>query len=121
MAAHATVEPALRALSGKYPELHIVATGGHLEAPVDTLLTPGGEIYRFEGERVETTSTHGTGCAFSSALLARLVLGYAAQDAVAAAKTYVTEALRRAPGLGHGRGPLNLLWPLVRQGGFVEG
>jgi hydroxymethylpyrimidine/phosphomethylpyrimidine kinase len=108
------VSDALRALSRQHPHLHIVATGGdHAgEGTVDTLLTPDGEIFRFEGDRIDTTSTHGTGCAFSSALLARLVLGYAPQDAVAAAKTYVAEAIRRAPGLGKGHGPLNLLWPL---------
>jgi hydroxymethylpyrimidine/phosphomethylpyrimidine kinase len=104
---------ALRRFARRHPHLHMVATGGHLEPPTDLLLQPNGEIVRFEGERVDTTSTHGTGCAFSSALLARLVLGDSPVAAVAAAKTYVTEALRRAPGLGHGRGPLNLLWPLA--------
>jgi hydroxymethylpyrimidine/phosphomethylpyrimidine kinase len=109
------VEGALRALNRQHPHLNIVATGGdHIDqGTVDTLLTPAGELYRFEGERIDTTSTHGTGCAFSSALLARLVLGYAPQDAVAAAKIYVTEALRRALGVGKGHGPLSLLWPLT--------
>ena len=109
------IAPLLRALHFHNRHLHIVATGGELDAPTDTLLTPAGELYRFEGEKIDTTSTHGTGCAFSSALLAQLVLGYAPQDAVTAAKSYVTEALRRAPGLGQGRGPLNLLWPLQGQ------
>jgi hydroxymethylpyrimidine/phosphomethylpyrimidine kinase len=108
------VEEALRAFSRRYPHLRIVATGGDHIGPgtVDCLLTSAGKLHKFEGERVDTTSTHGTGCAFSSALLARLVLGYAPEDAVAAAKSYVTEALKRAPGLGQGRGPLDLLWPL---------
>jgi hydroxymethylpyrimidine/phosphomethylpyrimidine kinase len=106
------VEPALRALGDEYPNLHIVATGGHLATPTDMLLTLTGEILRFEGVCIDTTSTHGTGCAFSSALLARLVLGDTPSAAVVAAKNYVTEAIRRAPGLGKGHGPLNLLWPL---------
>jgi hydroxymethylpyrimidine/phosphomethylpyrimidine kinase len=112
--ADSDIEEALWALNRLHPHLNIVATGGdHTgEGTVDTLLVPPGDIYRFEGERIATTSTHGTGCAFSSALLARLVLGYAPQDAVGAAKRYVTEALKHAPGLGHGHGPLNLLWPL---------
>jgi hydroxymethylpyrimidine/phosphomethylpyrimidine kinase len=111
----ADIEDALHALSRRYPHLHIVATGGdHIgEGTVDTLLTPDGDLHRFEGPRIDTTSTHGTGCAFSSALLARLVLGYAPQDAVGAAKIYVTEAIRRAKGLGQGHGPLHLLWPLA--------
>jgi hydroxymethylpyrimidine/phosphomethylpyrimidine kinase len=103
-------------LAGRYPHLHIVATGGDRTtvAAWDILRTPAGELQGFDGERIHTTSTHGTGCAFSSALLARLVLGDAPVAAVGAAKAYVTEALRQAPGLGGGNGPLNLLWPLRR-------
>ncbi len=95
-----------------HPRLHIVATGGDQKHPVELLRIPGGAVQTFPGERVETTSTHGTGCAFSSALLSRLILGEAPAVAVARAKAYVTQALRSAPGLGHGRGPLDLLWPL---------
>ena len=93
-------------------QLSIVATGGDQARPVDLLRLPGGEIVRFEDEHIETTSTHGSGCAFSSALLCRLMLGDGPVAAVQSAKDYVAEALRRAPGLGHGRGPLDLLWPL---------
>ncbi len=109
IASGADIEPALRALARSHPHLHIVATGGHLDPPTDTLLTPTGQIHCFSGVRIDTRATHGTGCAFSSALLSRLVLGAAPPDAVAAAKAYVTEALRQAPELGKGRGPLNLL------------
>lgn len=110
---------ACRALGRAHPELHIVATGGDQNEPVDLLHLPDGRVEEFRGERVETTSTHGTGCAFSSALLCRLILGDAPAEAVAKAKTYVAQALRSAPGLGHGRGPLDLLWPLraTPQGG----
>lgn len=110
-----TLEEASRAadLLGKpHPGLHIVVTGGDQEEPIDLLRTPGGAFQTFLGERVETTSTHGTGCAFSAALLSRLVQGEPPAKAVANAKAYVTEALRTAPGLGSGRGPLNLFWPL---------
>jgi len=95
-----------------HPRLHIVATGGDQKEPVELLRMPGGAVQTFPGEHVETTSTHGTGCAFSSALLSRLILGEAPAVAVARAKAYVTQALRLAPGLGRGRGPLDLLWPL---------
>lgn len=100
------------ALGKLHPGLHIVATGGDQEEPVDLLRAPNGAVQTFPGERVETTATHGTGCAFSSALLCRLIQGDAPAAAVAGAKAYITEALRLAPGLGHGRGPLDLLWPL---------
>ena len=106
-------EVALHVLGERYPHLHIVATGGdHGDQPIDLLRTPDGEIHQFPGKRIDTTSTHGTGCAFSSALLSRLMLGDAPVAAVAAAKAFVEGALRHAPGVGHGRGPMDLLWPL---------
>ena len=110
-----TIEEASRAadaLGKPHPGLHVVATGGDQAEPVDLLRTPGGAVQTFRGEKIETTSTHGTGCAFSSALLSRLILGDSPAKAVANAKTYVAEALRTAPGVGRGNGPLNLLWPL---------
>ncbi len=55
--------------------LGILATGGHLDPPDDFLLMPDGESLWLPGQRVETRSTHGTGCALSSAFLSRLVLG----------------------------------------------
>jgi hydroxymethylpyrimidine/phosphomethylpyrimidine kinase len=118
-----TVEQAREAadvLGKQHPRLYIVATGGDQNPPVDLLRAPGGAVQTFTGEYVETTSTHGTGCAFSSALLSRLILGDAPAVAVARAKAYVTEALRSAPGLGHGRGPLDLLWPLRAGGGTAR-
>ncbi len=108
----AEAEAATHALAARHPHLHIVATGGDHTEPTDLLRLPTREVHRFTGEHIATTSTHGTGCAFSSALLSRLVLGDTPVTAVHAAKRYVAEALRRAPGLGHGRGPLNLLWPM---------
>lgn len=104
--------PAAGILVDAFPALNVLATGGHLDRPDDLLLTSDMEPRWFSGERIESTSTHGTGCALSSALLSRLVLGDSASKAAAAAKEYVAEAIRRAPLLGHGHGPLNLLWPL---------
>jgi hydroxymethylpyrimidine/phosphomethylpyrimidine kinase len=89
--------------------LKIVVTGGHADAPDDLLLSEG-EIWWFPGKRVETSSTHGTGCAFSSALTARIALGDEPQAAVRAAKEYVTGALQYATPLGKGAGPLNHFW-----------
>ena len=57
--------------------------------------------------RVDTSSTHGTGCTFASAVAAGLAQDMAVEDAVARAKEYVTEAIRRAFPMGGGHGPLN--------------
>jgi len=96
-------------------ELNVLVTGGHLNPPDDLLAPAGGEMFWVPGEQVVSRSTHGTGCAFSSALLSRLVWGDEARDAAAAAKRYVAEGIRTAEALGKGIGPLNSLWPL-RQG-----
>lgn len=88
--------------------LNVVVTGGHLEPPDDFLLAADGRERGFPGRRVETTSTHGTGCAFSSALLCRVLAGDAPAEAVAGAKAWVRRALETAVPIGQGRGPLHL-------------
>lgn len=91
------------------PTLRIVVTGGHAAKPDDFLLAEH-VCQWFTGEWIETTSTHGTGCTFTSALAARVALGDDDLTAVAAAKRYVSEALRHAYPVGKGNGPLNHLW-----------
>jgi hydroxymethylpyrimidine/phosphomethylpyrimidine kinase len=92
--------------------LKVVATGGHMDPPDDLLLTAEEEVVWLQGERIISESTHGTGCAFSSALLSRVVLGDAVADAATMAKRYVAEAIRTAVPMGKGHGPVNHLWPL---------
>lgn len=92
------------------PALHILATGGHLDRPDDFLLSPEGNGSWLEGERVDTTSTHGTGCALSSALLCELMSGNKPIEVAIQAKTYVTAALKAAYPVGRGRGPMNHLF-----------
>jgi hydroxymethylpyrimidine/phosphomethylpyrimidine kinase len=108
----AEAEMAAEALQRMYPSLNLIVTGGDQSQPIDLFYGSNGEVQHLHGEHVKTRSTHGTGCAFSTAFLSNLILRKPALDAARAAKTYVTEALRRAPGLGGGRGPMNLLWPL---------
>ena len=80
--------------------------GGHLEGPaVDVLATPD-SVVELHADRVATRHTHGTGCTLSAAIAARLALGDDLASAVAQAKAYVERAIRQAPGLGHGHGPL---------------
>ncbi|MGB8538046.1 MAG: bifunctional hydroxymethylpyrimidine kinase/phosphomethylpyrimidine kinase [Acidobacteriaceae bacterium] len=91
-------------------ELGVVVTGGHLAQPDDFLFSPSGEEAWLPGERIATNSTHGTGCAFSTAMLCGLISGLNPKDAVASAKAYVTEALRAAYPIGEGKGPMNHLF-----------
>ena len=105
------VEVAARELAARGRSLNVVATGGdHQASDFLWLAEDLGEWLR--GEKLTSTSTHGTGCAFSTALLCRLADGNTGLEAALSAKKYVTEAIRRAPQIGHGRGPLDLLWPL---------
>ncbi len=106
------VEEAAAALQGMGWELNVVVTGGHLNPPDDLLLPAEGEMLWLPGEQIVSRSTHGTGCAFSSALLSRLVLGDDAREAAVMAKRYVAEAIRTAGPIGKGLGPVNHLWPL---------
>jgi hydroxymethylpyrimidine/phosphomethylpyrimidine kinase len=94
---------------------NIVVTGGHLDPPDDYLLTADGEGAWIRGQSVETKATHGTGCAFSSALLCRLVAGDAPVVAASWAKEYVAAAMRAAYPIGRGRGPMNHLFRLPRE------
>ena len=91
--------------------LNLVVTGGHLDRPDDFLLTASGEGSWLAGEKIVTNATHGTGCAFSSALLCGLISGRSPREAAAAAKAYVTGALRSAYPVGKGKGPMNHLFP----------
>lgn len=103
----------LREITEQGPSrLNILAKGGHLDSPDDLLLQGTGDETWLPGKRIDTKATHGTGCALSSALLSRLVLGDRALEAARNAKFYVAEAMRRATPIGHGRGPMNHLWPL---------
>ena len=86
----------------------VLVKGGHLpgKTVIDVLATAAGtEI--FETPRIETTQTHGTGCTLASAIATGLAQKRDLRDAVVRARAYLLEALRSAPGLGAGQGPVN--------------
>ena len=86
---------------------NVVIKGGHAEgAPVD-LLFDGRDFTEYSAERIESRNTHGGGCTFSAAVAAELAKGRGVPEAVGEAKRYVTEAIRQAPEIGGGHGPLN--------------
>jgi len=86
---------------------NVVITGGHQRPPTDLLFTAEGKRIEFPGRFVYSESTHGTGCAFSSALACKLAQGQTVEESVRQAKDYVSRALISAYRIGKGTGPLN--------------
>jgi hydroxymethylpyrimidine/phosphomethylpyrimidine kinase len=85
---------------------NVIITGGHLDPPHDLVSQEGRAITILEGIKVAGQSTHGTGCAFSTSLACCLAKGYDLLTAAKAAKHYVESALRKAPSIGKGVGPV---------------
>lgn len=85
----------------------VLVKGGHLEGDAVDVLYMSGLTRQFRAPRIETRNTHGTGCTYSAAITAELARGTLLEHAVERAKSFVTEAIRSAPGLGRGSGPLN--------------
>ena len=83
----------------------VVVTGGHLEKPTDVLCI-GTEVETFGGDHVKSPNTHGSGCTFSSAIVAQLASGQQLREAVILAKAYVTKAIEKSYAIGKGAGPL---------------
>jgi hydroxymethylpyrimidine/phosphomethylpyrimidine kinase len=106
------VLPRLREMAGKLRELGsraVVITGGHLPQANDYLLygnDPGTEEV-FSGAHLDSRSTHGTGCAFATALACQLAHGNTLPEAVRTAKEHVRKAIATAYPLGKGMGPIN--------------
>lgn len=93
----------------------VLLKGGHLESDTvtDILATADG-LQTFHADRIQTTSTHGTGCTLASAIATGLAQKLDISEAVRRARDYVRKALATAPGYGQGHGPLNHGHPLDR-------
>lgn len=87
----------------------VLVKGGHLPNEATDVLFDGNEFQLFRAEKIATSNTHGTGCTLSSAIAALLANGFEIPEAITKAKQYLEAALRFAPNLGHGAGPLNHL------------
>ena len=104
--------PELEALGGEEIAIrfatHVLAKGGHGEGPMltDRLIGPQGVRKAWSNARIDTPHTHGTGCTLASAIAVGLGQGWDLIDAIERARKYVREALRLAPGLGQGHGPM---------------
>jgi hydroxymethylpyrimidine/phosphomethylpyrimidine kinase len=97
---------------------NVVVTGGHLDKAIDLLsFTTNGRTEQevFKADRQRSRSTHGTGCAFATALACHLAHGRGLPEAVLLAKAYVSAAISNAHPVGRGRGPLHHLFRMQQQ------
>jgi hydroxymethylpyrimidine/phosphomethylpyrimidine kinase len=91
----------------------VLVKGGHLDGPESVdLAVSAQEVLDIRRPRIETAHTHGTGCTLSSAIAANLALGHDDRQAITLAREYLDGALRHAPGIGRGHGPLQHFWRL---------
>lgn len=89
----------------------VLVKGGHMEGhTVQDVWLGGGIEFIFEQPRIETKNTHGTGCTLASAIAAGIAQGLPESEAVHRARHYVVEAIRHAPAIGKGHGPLDHFW-----------
>jgi hydroxymethylpyrimidine/phosphomethylpyrimidine kinase len=96
----------------------VVITGGHLEKAIDLLsftAKRGVEQELFKSARLRSNSTHGTGCAFATAVACHLAMGRGLPEAVLLAKAYVAAAIGHAHSVGHGIGPVHHLYRMHQQ------
>lgn len=97
----------LQRLAHSQAERPLLFKGGHLEGePVYDYLVLEGRVEEFSFERIRSRHTHGTGCTLSAAIAARLASGDSIPWAVSQARQYLQDAIRQAPVLGGGHGPL---------------
>ena len=111
----------MKVAAAKFHELGapaVVVTGGHLEKAIDLLsyrTDRGIEQEVFKTDRQRSNSTHGTGCAFATAMACQLALDRGLAEATLLAKTYVTAAISHGHPLGRGTGPVHHLYRMVQQ------
>ena len=99
------MEEAARRIHAMGPR-YVLVKGGHLKGDATDLLWNGRDFTRFSTPRIDSTNTHGTGCAFSAAIAAGLARGQALGDSIRSAKAYVTRAIREGFKAGRGVGQL---------------
>ena len=111
----------MRAAVAKFHQMGsaaVVITGGHLEKAIDLLsftTKSGVEEEVFKAERQRSNSTHGTGCAFATAIACHLALDRGLAEATLLAKTFVTAAIAAGHPLGRGTGPVHHLYRMNQQ------
>jgi len=101
------MQRAAKTIAQSGPDNVLIKGGALADSAIDVHYTQN-ECEIFESRRIDTQHTHGTGCVFSAAITANLARDDNLHRAVKRAKAYVTRAIGGRPGLGHGRGPIDM-------------
>jgi hydroxymethylpyrimidine/phosphomethylpyrimidine kinase len=91
-----------------------IVKGGHAQNDADDVVYDGRDVTWLPGERIATGNTHGSGCAFSAAIAACLAHGLDLQESLREAKLFISGAILHSFEVGHGHGPVNPMWRVVR-------
>ena len=97
---------AARAIAGLGPRF-VIVKGGHRSGDATDLVFDGEAFTELSADRIDTRNTHGTGCSYSAAIAALLAQGLPPLDAIAAAKSWLTEAICAGYSIGDGHSPVN--------------
>lgn len=115
----AQMEEAAKQIAAMGPK-SVLVKGGHRMEDATDIFYDGHTCHYFKGKRIESTSTHGTGCSLSSAIAANLANGMTLPEAVGAAKKYVFEGIAHAEPIGKGHGPINHFYELYKKSGMKQ-
>jgi len=99
---------------------NVIIKGGHLTGDAVDVLYDGSNFMFYQGSRIETKNTHGTGCTFSSAIAAYLARGCTLPEAIGLAKEYINTAIAHSIELGHGYGPTHHFYSLYKKAGVSD-
>lgn len=114
IASPAHAQEAAKAIAALGPST-VIIKGGHLPGSPTDLVYHDGQFTPFEGTRIDTKNTHGTGCTFSAAITAFLAYGFETLEAIRLAKTYIQNALEQSVAIGEGHSPVNHFAPLPEE------
>jgi hydroxymethylpyrimidine/phosphomethylpyrimidine kinase len=111
IATPAHAQEAAKAIAAMGPRT-VIIKGGHLPGSPTDLVYHDGQFIPYEGTRVDTKNTHGTGCTFSAAITAFLAHGFETLEAIRLAKSYIQNALEQSVSIGEGHSPVAHFAPL---------